>query len=120
MQMIFRNLYDVLLHTTSRYKQHTRFNLFLHKNKKLYASGRIGGDQYQHFKDFSSDLVVSDGGYSYDYDSYYLETTHSMVQLEKNISLFGGGKDTYFVKRTNQDSTYKPILSETDIEVYAG
>ena len=101
-------------------KQHYRFNLFLHKNKKLYASGRIGGDYHQHFKDFSSDLVVSDGGYSYDYDSYYLETTHSMVQLEKNISLFGGGKDTYFVKRTNQDSTYKPILSETDIEVYAG
>ena len=35
-----------------------------------------------------------------------------------NVNLVGVGKDTYFVKRTNQETDYKLDLSDNDIEVY--
>ena len=86
-----------------------RFNLLLHKNKRLYGMGYVKGG-----RTLSSPNEFFE---SSDYESYIYDNYTSWV-LDSNVNLVGVGKDTYFVKRTNQETDYKLDLSDNDIEVY--
>lgn len=91
-----------------------RFNLLLHKNKRLYGNGFVKGNKRLSFQ---SDFGNSYNDWNGSYESYLSDSYTSHV-LDSNVNLVGIGKDTYFVKRTNQETDYKLDLSDDDIEVY--
>ena len=86
-----------------------RFNLLLHKNKRLYGMGYVkGGRTLSSPNEFFELMTTS--------RMYLTITLHGC--WTSNVNLVGVGKDTYFVKRTNQETDYKLDLSDNDIEVY--
>ena len=91
-----------------------RFNLLLHKNKKLYGMGLVINNKRLSYRDSFYEYYDDDAGA---YAAYMAENFGARV-VENNVNLVGIGKDTYFVKRTNQETNYKLDLSDDDIEIF--